>query len=324
MLFNTGLKKSRTFALPIISIGNISVGGTGKTPHVEYLVRLLQSKTNVATLSRGYKRKTKGYVLAHDNSDVDEIGDEPLQLKQKFSHIHVAVCEKRVFGIENLREEKPKPGIIILDDAFQHRYVQPTVNILLTDYRKPYWKDFVLPAGSLRENRRGARRADIVIITKCPETLGLKEKEIIARKATVKNNQQLFFTHIDYGDLRNFHTHTAVSVASIKQEKILMVTGIANSLPFQEYIQSHAAESGILRFPDHHNFSVDNIQKIKKEFVAGAYTKIITTEKDAVRLKKTDFQEIPLFYLPISVQFLFADKERFDGLIESMCYTYMK
>lgn len=307
-LFRTGLLKSRHFKVPIICVGNITVGGTGKTPHTEMLIAELKKEFRVACLSRGYKRKTSGFVLATADSTAREIGDEPKQIKQKFPDIIVACDSKRVRGIEKLMALPEPPEVIVLDDAFQHRYVQADKNIVLMDYNRPVYQDMLLPAGRLRENMTALKRADYIICTKCPAQLLPIERRIVSKHLKIKPYQQLFFTTQTYGSIRQLGGETA-SIAPGKSSTILCVTGIAQPAPYIAYLKTLAAKVVALPFADHHDFSERNIKEIERKFeeISSREKYIFTTEKDAVRLQE---MKLPnnlkrhIYYVPVTPAFL--------------------
>lgn len=310
-LFDKGVLKSYSFDLPIIAVGNLSVGGTGKTPQIEYLIRLLSDKYKVATLSRGYKRKSEGFVLADENVNAEILGDEPFQFYQKFPNVQVAVDANRKNGIEQLLSGNVKPEIILLDDAFQHRKVKAGFYILLTAYNDLYADDYILPTGNLRESRDGANRANIVIVTKCPANLSLGEQASIKSKLKLNQNQELYFTFIDY-DSTVFSEVKQLRVSDIKNVDKLLLAGIAKPEPFFNHLKKENDE--VLTFPDHHPFSEKDILDIKNKAKNNI---IITTEKDYVRLKGQLPKE-QLFYLPIKSSFI-SNSEGFDKAI----FTYL-
>jgi tetraacyldisaccharide 4'-kinase len=300
-LFDKGILKSHSFDVPILAVGNLSVGGTGKTPQIEYLIRLLSPKYKVATLSRGYKRQSKGFVLADSSSNAAILGDEPFQFYKKFKNIQVAVDADRKNGIEQLLSLSEKPEIILLDDAFQHRKVKAGFYILLTSYGDLYSDDFMLPTGNLRESRSGAKRANVVIVTKCPATLSLDEQIKIKNQLKLHSNQELYFSYIDYDD-SVYSEDKSIKVSEIKNMDKLLLAGIAKPEPFFNYLESKNDDK--LVFPDHHHFTENDLVEIKNK----AQNKIIiTTEKDYVRLKgKLSNQQ--LYYLPIRSSFLSESK----------------
>ncbi|MFC6096676.1 tetraacyldisaccharide 4'-kinase [Flavobacterium qiangtangense] len=307
-LFDKGILKSHSFDLPIIAVGNLSVGGTGKTPQIEYLIRLLSPSYKIATLSRGYKRKSEGFILADASSNAEILGDEPFQFYQKFPNILVAVDANRKNGIEQLIKIS-KPDVILLDDAFQHRKVKAGFYILLTTYNDLYSDDFILPTGNLRESRSGAERANIVIVTKCPGDLSEKERNYIERKLQLESSQKLFFTSIAYDEFI-FSEQKQLSFSEIKNSEKLLLAGIAKPEPFFDYLKNE--KDTILTYPDHHHFSDKDILEIKSNADGKI---IITTEKDYVRLKG-NLPSQQLFYLPIKSEFL-QNREVFDQTILS-------
>ena len=311
-LFDKGILKSYSFDLPIIAVGNLSVGGTGKTPQIEYLIRLLSDNYKVATLSRGYNRKSEGFVLADKNANAEILGDEPFQFYQKFPNVQVAVDANRKNGIEQLLNQNEKPEIILLDDAFQHRKVKAGYYILLTAYNDLYADDYILPTGNLRESRSGAKRANIVIVTKCPANLSLDKQNTIKKKLKRSFNQELYFTFIDY-DSAVYSEELQLQVSDIKDADKLLLAGIAKPEPFFKHLKKENDE--VLVFPDHHHFSEKDILEIKNK----AQNKIIiTTEKDYVRLKGQLPKE-QLFYLPIKSSFV-SNGDHFDDSI----FTFLK
>ncbi len=311
-LFDKGILKSYSFDIPIIAVGNLTVGGTGKTPQIEYLLRLLSEHYSVATLSRGYKRKSKGFILAGDKDDATTLGDEPFQMHLKFPTIQVAVDANRKNGIEQLLSLKNKPKVIVLDDAFQHRKVKAGLYILLTTYDELYCDDWMLPTGNLRENKGGANRADVIIVTKCPASLSESDKIRVRKKLRI--DKPLFFSTISYDD-SVYSLDSVKSVTEIKLKPKLLIAGIAKPEPFFKYLKNE--NDDIMKFPDHHHFTDKDINTIKNR--AGNKC-IITTEKDFVRLK--DFiQKESLFYLPIKTKLL-TDNVDFDAVILNFVKSY--
>lgn len=325
LAFDLGILKSKSYNIPIISIGNITVGGTGKTPQTEYLVHLLQNSFKVAVLSRGYKRNTKGFVLAKKKSTPLDIGDEPFQIYSKFRKTSVAVCEKRSVGVESLLKMNKKPDVILLDDAYQHRYVNPGLSILLIDFNRPIFNDFLLPAGNLREGFSNKKRADIIVVTKCSNDLPKDDVEIWRRKLKLHSRQSLFFSTIVYNEpVQMFNKDLKeIPIKILKNEKIkvLLLTGIAQPQTLVNWLNDNKITHTLKSFPDHHNFEKEDIQKIKKEFkkLKGRKKIILTTEKDAMRLKFV--KKIPrsfkhkIYYIPISTQILHGKHEEFNSLI---------
>ena len=305
--FDKGILKSTSFNIPVIAVGNLSVGGTGKTPQIEYLIRLLCENYKVATLSRGYKRKSEGFVLADATSNAEVLGDEPFQYYKKFPQVQVAVDANRTNGIQQLLTQKNPPEIILLDDAFQHRKVKADFYILLTAYTDLYCVDFMLPTGNLRESRSGAHRAKIVIVTKCPDSISLDEKSKIKSKLNLNSNQKLFFTSINYDNLV-FSESAQISVDEIQKKDKVLLAGIAKPEPFFNYLKKEGDE--VLKFPDHHHFSEAEILEIKAKANNNI---IVTTEKDYVRIVDK-FPKEQLFYLPIKSEFM-GDAHVFDKSI---------
>ena len=301
ILFDKGTLKSYSFDLPIIAVGNLNVGGTGKTPQIEYLIRLLSDKFKIATLSRGYKRQSSGYILAQANSNAITLGDEPFQFFKKFPNIQVAVGADRKNGIEQLLLQKNKPDIILLDDAFQHRKVKAGLYILLTSYKDLYVNDFILPAGNLRESSSGAKRASIIIVTKCPSSLSIEEQQKIRNKLKLAEKQELYFTFISYNDFI-ISENQKIKVEVINKTPKVVVAGIAKPDSFFDFFDTK--NDICLSFPDHHHFTDKDILKIKNL----AQNKIIiATEKDYMRLiGRLPTQQ--LFYLPIQSRFIANSK----------------
>lgn len=312
-LFDLGVLKSTTFDLPIIVVGNLSVGGTGKTPQIEYLINLLKDNYKIAILSRGYKRKSKGFLLANQTISVAQLGDEPYQFYSKYKNIYVAVDENRVHGIQQLQQMKDPPQIILLDDAFQHRKVNSDFNILLTPYNDLYIDDLILPAGNLRESHRGAKRARIIIITKCPHNISSSEKEKIKDKLKLQKGQQLFFTTIHYSDTVKGKDNS-ISLNKLTDYDLLLVTGIAKPKPLLQFLDSENISFEHIEFPDHHNFSQKDIKAIKTKLdqIKTKNKLILTTEKDYTRLKK----HLDSVYLSIQVVFL-ENKNVFNNTIKT-------
>ena len=325
-LFELGILHSRAYKVPVIAVGNITVGGSGKTPHVEYLVRLLKEHVKVAVLSRGYKRKSRGYVLADADTPMERIGDEPYQMKTKFPDIHIAVDKKRCRGIEHLvsDDETKDTDVILLDDAFQHRYVKPGINILLIDYHRLIIYDKLLPAGRLREPQQGKARADIVIITKCPKDLKPMEFRVLTKAMNLYPYQDLFFTTINYGNLQQaFGTQTLSLDALPADCNILLVSGIASPKQLLLDLQHHCKSITAMSFADHHTFKPKDIERINETFEQMPEPKlIVTTEKDATRLQayvQTFTADVRnnLYVLPITIAFMLNQEETFNHKIIS-------
>lgn len=306
-LYFINVFKRTSFPIPTIVVGNLSVGGTGKTPMVEYIIRLLKDQYHIATLSRGYKRKSEGFFLADQNTTMEQIGDEPFQYHHKFDNISVAVDAKRVNGIENILKLMSNTQAVVLDDAYQHLAVKGGVNILLTTYDEPYYNDYMLPTGNLRESRRGASRADIIVVTKCPSTLSIDNQNLIVNKLKLKPGQLSFFTYIEFSKLA-YSKSDSITVEQLKEEAFLMVAGIAKPQSFFDHLKCE--KTICLTFPDHHHFSSADIELILNK---AKENKIITTEKDYVRLNGL-IPSDKLYYLPIQTSFLNNHKE-FDKTI---------
>ena len=331
-LFEMGVLKSRSFNIPIISVGNITVGGTGKTPHVEYLIRLLKDKMNVAVLSRGYKRKSSGYILSDKDTPMRMIGDEPYQIKQKFPDVTVAVDKKRTRGIKNLTEEGNGLDIdvILLDDAFQHRYVKPGINILLVDYHRLVIYDRLLPAGRLREPVRAKDRADIVIVTKCPKDLNPMEFRVITKAMRLYPYQQLYFSSHDYDAPRAVFAEMAKpekldGLDALTGKNILLLTGIASPEQLMHDLQELKSQITPLTFGDHHDFSKKDVANINNAFALMPEPKmILTTEKDATRLMATeglsDDVKSKLYVLPMRIVIMQNQEEEFTNKILGYVY----
>lgn len=320
--FDWGLKKQVAFDRPVISVGNLCAGGSGKTPMTEYLIRLLDNRYKLATLSRGYKRKSKGFVVADDKSTVSTIGDEPLQFARKFPDVVVAVDENRRRGIRNLLGMKEAPAVILLDDAFQHRQVKPGLSILLTDYFKTYIHDQMLPLGMLREPVTGAKRAQAIVVTKSPRIFSPILRRQITQELNPAPYQQLFFSYVKYVGLEPlFPGIPAYPVQKRKPSAIFMMTGIANPSPMEEYLRSMSDELIMMTFPDHHDFSLQELAGIRQRFTDYHSREkiIVTTEKDAMRLRNSKAEDIlkglPLYYLLIEHEFHKEDKEKFDKMV---------
>ncbi|MFW5821700.1 MAG: tetraacyldisaccharide 4'-kinase [Bacteroidota bacterium] len=319
-LFDWNILPSKEFNIPVISVGNLRVGGTGKTPHIEYLVRLLKDQYRVAVLSRGYKRKTRGFIIAHSESSPNDIGDEPCQMKRKFPDIIVAADEKRRRGIEKLLQLEQGPEVILLDDAFQHRYVKPGMNILLDDFKNPMIKDSLLPSGRLREPWTAKKRANIILVTKSPSSLRAIEMRLRAKETRLHEFQHLFYTTLkadelqpvfdgNYDDFRN------------RKISILLVTGIANPRTVKPLARKISTQIREIRYGDHHNYSNKDIHTIRSLFsqMDPDNSIILTTEKDAVKLrefrKELNSSSRNMFYLPVYVEFLNQDEKNFKAQI---------
>jgi tetraacyldisaccharide 4'-kinase len=304
-LYDKGILKSYSFDIPVISVGNLSVGGTGKTPQIEYLIRLLSPNYKVVTLSRGYKRKSEGFILADAATTAEILGDEPFQYFKKFPDIQVAVDADRKNGIEQLLNQESRPEIILLDDAFQHRKVKAGFYILLTAYEDLFCDDFMLPTGNLRESRNGAKRANLIIVTKCPLDITELEQQNIKNKLAV--DLPIYFSSIDYDD-KVYNDTESLAVSDLKLTPKIVLAGIAKPKPFFDYLQTDKDE--VMTFSDHHHFSESDILNIKSQAIDKI---IVTTEKDFVRLNAIILRK-QLFYLPIKSKFL-SNQESFDAII---------
>lgn len=322
LLFDFKILRSVKFDIPVISVGNLIAGGSGKTPMAEYIIRLLGANANVATLSRGYKRKTKGYRLAGENETVDTLGDEPLQYHQKFSYLKVAVCERRKEGIRKLMIEVPDLEAVILDDAFQHRYVKPEISILVTDYFKLFTKDWLLPFGKLREYISGRKRADIIVVTKTPRIFSPIVRKQLIEEIKPFPGQMVCFSYINYLPFEPvFQDKCDFSSKTENIYSIILVTGIGNPGPMEEYLRRLCSDLELMEYPDHHAFTAKDLLSVKEKYI-NLPTKrkiIITTEKDAKRMQNAEAEEIlgnlPIFYTPIAFEFHPADKIVFDTAV---------
>ncbi len=318
-LYDTGFSSSVEFSLPVICVGNLSVGGTGKTPHVEYLLRLLQYRYQVATMSRGYKRRTQGFLLADADTNALRIGDEPMQYHLGFPEVVVSVAEERMTGIPLLLQRRPQVEVIVLDDAYQHRSVKAGINILITDYSKPFYDDYILPYGRLREGRKAYRRAQLIVVSKCPPELSRKDADAIRTRIAPISGQQVFFSTIRYGNAYELFSR---SITGLRGRNILLVCCIARPEPLVAHLKILASDVHVLAYPDHHYFLSKDLEEIRAAFESWNVEDkiIVTTEKDATRLllhKENELlKSLPFAVLPIQVDFLFNDAPRFDAAIE--------
>lgn len=316
-MFDNNILKSSSFNLPVICVGNLSAGGTGKSPMVEFLLKILHSHMEVAVLSRGYKRKTRGYALAGAGTTALEIGDEPMQFHLKFPEVSIAVGEERVVAIPQLLHDKPGTQVIVLDDAFQHRTVKAGLNIVLTDYSNLFTRDWFLPTGDLRDEKNSYKRADILVVTKCRPDLSPEERKAILEEIRPLPHQHVFFSAIRYGIPYHILHRNELSVNDSME--VLLVSGIANPAPLKRYLQEVSKTYYEIPYSDHHIFSIDDLKEIVKRFDNMQTTNkiILTTEKDAVRLVKFEQQlkELPVYVIPIEVQFLFNEEQVFSDLI---------
>jgi tetraacyldisaccharide 4'-kinase len=325
-LYDQKVFSSTSFALPIICVGNLSVGGTGKSPMVEFLAKNLRSRYRIAVVSRGYKRKTKGYALANERSTALEIGDEPMQFHVKFPDVAVAVGEERIVAIPQLLHDRPATQAIILDDAFQHRAVNAGLNILLTDYNNLYTRDWFLPTGDLRDERASARRAAIIVVTKCPPDLSQEERESIIKEIEPAQGQRVFFASLRYD--QPYHIIQKDHRYVTPDDEVLLVTGIANPRPLKNYLQDYSKTYYQMAYNDHHIFTIDDLREIKKRFeqINADKKMVVTTEKDAVRLVKfeQELNGLPFYVLPICHHFLFGEAQSFIDIIGTFISTYKR
>ena len=317
-LYDTGSKPVASFDVPVISVGNLSVGGTGKTPMIEYLIRLLMGQGKIATLSRGYGRKTKGIRIASNADDASTVGDEPFQFYRKFGNkVVVAVGEERAYAIPHILQAHPDTNVILLDDAFQHRRVKPSFQVLLTDYNHLFVKDFLLPAGRLRESRRGASRADVIVVTKCPPNITADRMIEISSAIRRYSDKAVFFTTIGYGNLT-----PAGPAAPYRPGKVVLVSAIADADPLRKHISSNYNLIRHFDFADHHVYTETEVRRIC-EAASSANAVVVTTEKDLSKLDRERFNAhgVPLFFLPIEIHFLKGGKE-FDEMVLNVVSAY--
>jgi len=312
-MYDKSILKSTSFDIPTIVVGNLSVGGTGKSPQIEYLIRLLQKDYKIAVLSRGYKRESKGFIIADGNATAKSIGDEPMQFYQKFNGITVAVDADRVNGIHQLKSLKNKPDVILLDDAFQHRKVTAGFNILLTPYNSLYVDDAMLPTGDLREKKSGAGRAQIIVVTKCPEVLTEEEQFQVTEKLQPEMNQTVFFSKIKYAE--NVIGETNIALNNLHEYKVLLITGIAKTKSLCDFLDAKNVRYEHLKYSDHHHFTPKELVKVQDNFKNLKEDKkiILTTEKDYVRTFTRAQREV--YYLPIETTFL-EHQNDFNTLIK--------
>ncbi|MBU1368531.1 MAG: tetraacyldisaccharide 4'-kinase [Bacteroidetes bacterium] len=319
-IYDKKIIKPATFDLPVICVGNLSFGGTGKTPHIEYLVRLLSNDFKTAVLSRGYGRLSKGFIIAKPGMTYRDIGDESMQYFQKFKHITVAVDEKRARGIKQLIATAENPELILLDDAFQHRRVKAGLNILLTDFHNLYPNDFLFPAGRLRDITSAADRADIIIVTKTPKVFSPFTRRRLTEIIKPKAHQSLYFSYIKYDSLTPLADHTNLAIPR-KTTTIMLFCGIANPYPLQDFLQKKCTDLITIDFPDHHIFSKKDMHRVVNEFknILGKNKIMVTTEKDAMRLVDSPyfslFKNIPLFYVPIEVKFHESEQLNYNSQV---------
>lgn len=325
-LFDKNILRSASFNFPVICIGNLAVGGTGKTPMVEYLVQLLKDDFHPATLSRGYKRKTRGFAIADAETTALDIGDEPMQIRLKYPEIVVAVAEERIIAIPQILHEKPDTDVIILDDAFQHRPVKAGLNILLTDHANLFTRDLLLPAGDLRDTRSSSHRADKIIVTKCPPTLSNAQKQELIGEIAPRAHQSVYFTTIDYAE--PYHLFTGKPHDGHIFEVILLVCAIANPEPLKKATESMSESYEGIFFRDHHIFTSSDLKEIRKRFdaITARHKIILTTEKDAVRLTKYRdvIADLPIYVMPMRHRFLFDEGPAFDAGVVNFIRQFEK
>jgi tetraacyldisaccharide 4'-kinase len=316
-LYDSGIFGVTSFDIPTINVGNLAFGGTGKTPHIEYLIKLIQPIAKIAVLSRGYKRKTIGYQFGNSASTPFTLGDEPYQILSKFDGIAVAVAENRVLGIPDLLYDAPETQLILLDDAYQHRALKPGLNLLLTEQNKLYVDDFLVPSGYLREYAAASDRADIIIVTKCNPLISLKEREEIKRKLKLLPHQELYFSYVKYGELKPYFNKYDLD----QTETAIAFAGIANTKAFETYLKSLYTQVSLKSFSDHHNISELEMDYLLAQYYTNPEIKkvLISTEKDYQKLIQSPFAEkltgLPLFYLPIEVCFVKEDEDAFNHKI---------
>ena len=311
LLYDWKFLKSKSFDIHTICVGNLAVGGTGKTPHVEYLINLLQNDFKIAILSRGYKRKTSGFIQATNTSTAFDIGDEPLQYKTKNPQLDVCVDANRVNGIKKILEFPEPPKVVILDDAFQHRALNCELKIVVSEYNNLYLNDCMMPAGYLRESKKGIERADIIIVSKTPDKTTAIEIRNVIKDLKPLAHQQLFFTWLKYGELKGFQNpeESIDTLNDLFRYRIVAFTGIGNPEPMITYLKEYASDVKHIQYPDHHIFTIQDIADVRAllDAIEGGNKIVVTTEKDAMRLRGTDLQDIantlPLYVLPIEVDF---------------------
>ncbi len=325
--YRSGLLKGIEFNLPVISVGNLSIGGAGKTPLIEYLIRLLKDYIDVSTLSRGYKRKTKGFLVVKSKDTADLVGDEPLQFKRKFPEILVTVSESRTFGIPEIVKIAPQTQLVLLDDAFQHRSVKPGLNILLTEFNHPFTRDYLLPSGRLREWRSAYQRADVIIVSKCPPAISEAEKKKLIDEIKPLPYQKIYFSYYHY--LRPYYLFDSKYVTQLQADwDVLLICAIAGTDYLVEYLESQVHSVKVLEYEDHHYFSNSDVANLKHQFEKFPSQKkiILTTEKDAMRLEthRTFLKEnqLPVFSLPVEVKFHFDEGPQFDQLVKDYLLNF--
>jgi len=325
-LFDKKILSSTTFNFPLICVGNIAVGGTGKTPMVEYIITFFKDRYKTATLSRGYKRKTRGFAIANNQSTAIEIGDEPMQLFRKYPDVIVSVGEERIIAIPQLLQENPETQVIVLDDAFQHRAILAGLNILLTDFSNLFTRDHILPMGDRRDVKASSKRAELIVVTKCPKDMDVQEKESIEKEINKSTNQKIFFTSLEYGMPYRILTDERKEITS--DMYVLLLCGIANPAPLKEFLNNNVYGYDMLRYRDHHIFSTDDLREIKKQFesISSPNKIILTTEKDAIRLEKfnNDLRDLPIYIIPVRHHFLFEQGSFFNSILNDFVTQYYK
>lgn len=320
--FNKKLTRSFKFDFPVICVGNLSTGGTGKTPHIEFIVSLLKDKYKVGVVSRGYGRNTKGFFVVNENSEAKAVGDEPLQIKLNHPEAYVAVGEQRIVAIPSLLHELPETQVVLLDDAYQHRYVQAGLYILLSDYNAMFYDDMVLPAGNLRESKAGYKRAQIIVVTKCPPTISDAEKKAIVEKIKPLPNQKVVFSYLKYGTPYSFSDRSK-KLSQLKDKSVLFFAGIANSDSVEKYLTENAGKHELIKLADHYKYNKYNLKDLGKRYTdwQGENKILLTTQKDAVKLNNEQLKEITvnwdLYVLPIEIGMSDGDKQQFDNGIET-------
>ncbi len=326
-LYRKGVLKAIKFDIPTIVVGNLTVGGAGKTPHIEYLIRFLKDYINVSTLSRGYKRKTKGFLLVSPNMNAEQAGDEPLQFKRKFPDITVAVAESRSLAIPEMLASRPDLQVILLDDAYQHLAIKPGLNILLTEFDTPFTRDHLLPMGRLREWRSGYERADLIIVSKCPPDISQEEKDTLSREINPLSHQKVLFSFYEYG-YPYYLFNPGQRLKFDKGLQVLLVSAIAKTDYLLDYMDNVVDHVYTMSYEDHHYFSSTDLSNIKKTFaqIESDRKLIVTTEKDAMRLQMhRSFllkHQLPIFVLPVSVKFHFDGQEEFNEAVKNFLLNF--
>jgi tetraacyldisaccharide 4'-kinase len=328
-LYAVGLLRGVKFSVPVISIGNLSVGGAGKTPHTEYIIRLLHEYIYVSVVSRGYKRKTSGYIEVGLQHQAHQVGDEPLQFKRKFPHIPVVVAESRSLAIPQMVRKYPGLQLVLLDDGYQHREVVPGLNIMLTEYSRLYTRDWLLPVGRLREWRSEAKRADVIVVTKCPPILSQEERNAIEREVKRRTGQQIFFSRYIYGHPYRMYSQVGERQPLHAHLDVLLVAGIAGTEYLMEYVSEQCYDVRLLEYNDHHPFSDFDVRDIERHFQVMSDERqkiILTTEKDAMRLdihrEWILSRQLPIYILPVAVQFI--DGPGFDECIKNWLLNFKR